>query len=311
MPSLLVLYNGSKVETRRFPGRLRGLAWDHDGSSLTLVGNTGKALKIQDSNDGVSLDTGTTHNLRSVSIGPIDNTALVVGNTGTIIAIKADGSSAKINPPTFENLRAVRWNADGTSALITGNNGTLLKYTTEHGIETISGGRANLRGISWRKDTHEALITSNCFAEEFIPSPNLFVFDGKVNSLKPVNEGRSDIIGVDWNPEGSFAVVVGYDVVWHNGFIGRFDASGVSPVEFQDTQVYPTAVRWDPTGRVTAIATCIAQLKSGQGRVTLWNGETFREIYRNEDYFFSNIAWSPVGFKLAAIASSEARTFDS
>jgi len=310
LPSLLVLYDGDRVETRKFPGRLRGLAWDHDGSSLTLAGNGGRALKIQDGNDGVRLDTGTTHNLRSVSVDPIDNTAFVVGNAGTIIAINADGSSTKMDPPTSENLRAVRWNADGTTALIAGNNGTLFKYT-EHGLETINGGRANLRGISWRKKTEEALITSNCFAEEFIPSPNLFLFDGRKNSLKPVSEGRSDLIGVDWNPNVGVAIVVGYDVVWHNGFIGRFDASGLSPVEFQGAQVYPTSVRWDPSGRAAAIATCIARLQSGQGRVILWNGETFREIYRNEDFFFSNIAWSPVGFKLAAIASSEARTFDS
>ena len=309
MPSLLVLYDGDRVETRKFPDRLRGLAWDHDGSSLTLAGNGGRVLKIQDGNDEVSLDTGTTHNLRSVSVDPIDNTALV-GNAGTIIAIKADGGSTKMDPPTFGNLRAVRWNAYGTTALIAGNNGTLLKYT-EHGLETISSGRANLRGISWRKNTEEALITSNCFAEEFIPSPNLFLFDGREKSLKPVSEGRSDFIGIDWNPDGGFAVVVGYDVVWHNGFIGRFDASGLSPVEFQGAQVYPTSVSWDPSGRVAAIATCIARLQSGQGRVILWNGKTFREIYRNEDFFFSNIAWSPVGFKLAAIASSEARTFDS
>lgn len=305
-----MLYDGHKIETRKFSGRLRGLAWDRTGTTLTLVGNAGRMFKIQDGNTDVSLDTHTTHDLRSVAVNPIDNTALVVGNAGTVIAIKANGILSKNNPPTSENLRAVRWNPDGSVALITGNKGVLIKYT-EHGLEAVNGGRANLRGISWRKSTQEALITSNCFAEEFIPSPNLFLFDAGKNSLKVVGEGRSDLIGVDWNPKGSFAVVVGYDVVWHSGFIGRFDASGLSPVEFQNAQVYPTAVRWDPEGTVAAIATSIAQLNSGQGRVILWNGEAFREIYRSEDFFFSNIAWSPVGFKLAGIASTEARTFDS
>jgi len=310
LPSILVLYDGHTVETRKFPRRFRGLAWDQNGSSLTLVGNRGRLLKIQDGDRGVSPDAGITHNLRSVSINPIDNTALVVGNAGTIITIKANGSLTKMSSPTFENLRAVRWNANGTMALIAGNNGTLIKYT-ERGLETVNGGGANLRGISWRKNTDQALITSNCFAEEFIPSPNLFLFDARTNALKPLSEGRSDLIGVDWNPDGNLAVVVGYDVVWHNGFIGRFDASGLSPFEFQDSQVYPIAVSWNTTGRVAAIATSIAQLRSGEGRVILWNGEAFQEIYRNESFFFSNIAWSPVGFKLAAIASTEARTFDS
>jgi len=266
-------------------------------------------LKIQ-GGDAASLDTGTTHNLRSVSTNPIDNATLAVGNAGTVVVVKANGTLADTDSLTDENLRAVRWNPEGSMALIAGNNGVLVKYT-EEGLEAIGGGRANLRGIAWRRNTQEALVTSNCFAEEFIPSPNLFLFDARTNALKPVSEGRSDLIGVDWNPDGGFAVVVGYDVVWHNGFVGRFDASGLSPVEFQNAQVYPTAVGWEPRGRVAAIATGIAQPHSGQGRVSLWDREGFREIYRSEDFFFSSVAWSPVGFKLAAIASTEARTFDS
>jgi len=43
----------------------------------------------------------------------------------------------------------------------------------------------------------------------------------------------------------------------------------------------------------------------------LWNGDALQEIYRNEHFFFSAVAWSPVGFKLAAVASTAARTFDS
>jgi len=304
-----VTYEGDEVNTRTFRGRLRGLAWDQLGSSLTLVGNAGRVLKIRDGHS-ISLDSGTTHNLRSVSINPINNTALVVGNAGTVIAINPNNVSTKINSSTFENLRAVRWNENGTMALIAGNNGTLIKYTA-HSLEAVNDGRANLRGISWRKNTPQALATSNCFAEEFIPSPNLFLFDANENMLNPVNQGRSDLIGVDWNPDGNFAVVVGYDVVWHNGFIGRYDEAGLSPVEFENSHVYPTAVSWDPTGRVAAIATAAPEPHSSQGRIMLWDGEVLREIYRSEDFFFSNVAWSPVGFKLAAVASTEGRTFDS
>jgi len=267
-------------------------------------------LKLLDDNQSIRVDTGTSHSLRSVSVNPIDNSALAVGNGGTVIVIRANGNRDKIDSPTFENLRVVRWNADGTMALIGGNNGCFFKYTKQ-GLEAIDGGRANLRGISWRQNTPEALITSNCFAEEFIPSPNLFLFDEKKNALKPVGEGRTDLIGVDWNPDGNFAVVVGYDVIWHNGFVGRFDNSSVRTLGFRGAQVYPVAVRWDPTGRLAAIATSIAQLHSGEGRLILWDGENFREIYRNEDFFFSNVAWSPVGSKLAALASTDARTFDS
>ena len=226
-------YEGDEVNTRTFRGRLRGLAWDQLGSSLTLVGNAGRVLKIRDG-ESISLDSGTTHSLRSVSINPINNTALVVGNGGTVIAINPNNIAIKIDSSTFENLRGVRWNEDGTIALIPGNNGTLLKYTA-HDLEAVNVGRANLRGISWRKNTPQALVTSNCFAEEFIPSPNLFLFDANENMANPVSEGQSDLIGVDWNAGGSFAVVVGYD------------ESSLSPMDFENSHVYPTAVSWDPT----------------------------------------------------------------
>ena len=265
-------------------------------------------IRIEGDKD-VEFDAPIKHNLRAVSVNPTDNTVLVVGNAGTIITIMADGSFSKLSAPTFENLRVVRWNAEGTAALVAGNNGVLIKYT-EDKVDMVDDGRANLRGISWRKNSDDALITSNCFAEEFIPSPNLFAFNARDNLLKPLSEGRADLIGVDWNPAGESAVVVGYDVVWHNGFMGRFDGTHLSPIRFENERVYPVAVRWEPMGRVAAIATSIAQLHSGQGRIILWNGETFREIYRSEEFFFSHIAWAPVGFKFAAIASTEARTFD-
>jgi WD40 repeat protein len=244
-----------------------------------------------------------------VSINPIDDTTLVVGNRGTVIAIDPNNVVTKINSSTCENLRVVRWNQNGTEALIVGNNGTLIKYAAR-GSEAVDACRANLRGISWRKNTPLALVTSNCFAEEFMPSPNLFLFNANQNMLNPVSEGRSDLIGVDWNPDGSFAVVVGYDVVWHNGVIGRFDDSGLSPIDFENSHVYPTAVSWDPTG-VAAIATAFPEPRSSQGKIMLWDGQVLREIYRSEDSFFSNVAWSPAGFKLAAVASTETRTFDS
>jgi len=309
LPSILVRYDGHKITTRMFPGRLRGLAWDREGSSLMLAGNRGRVIKLQDDRKDTTIETRTTANLRSVSVNPIDNRALVAGNAGTLIQIK-NGIATTLSSSTFENLRAVRWNADGSQALIAGNNGTLINYT-EKGLEVIEGGRANLRGVSWRRTSQEALVTSNCFAGEFIPSPDLFLFDAEKNTLTPMSEGRLDLIGVDWKPDGSLAVVVGYDVVWHTGFIGRLEAASLSAVPFQNAQVYPTAASWDPTGRTAAIATCITQLHSGEGRIMLWNGDALQEIYRNEHFFFSAVAWSPVGFKLAAVASTAARTFDS
>jgi hypothetical protein len=85
----------------------------------------------------------------------------------------------------------------------------------------------------------------------------------------------------------------------------------VSPIKFENERVYPVAVRWCPTRLEAAIATSAVQPQSGEGRLILWNGESFTEIFRNHEFYFSQVAWAPAGYRLAAIASTEARTFDS
>ncbi len=255
------------------------------------------------------LNTDTKYNLRAVSVNPVDNSALIVGNAGTVLLLHDDGNFIKLSTSTGENLRAAAWNPKGNLALIAGNNGALMKYYESH-IEAVDNGRANLRDISWRHASDQALVSSNCFAEEFIPSPNLFVYETKSDTVRSVNEGRSDLIGVDWRPDDAYALVVGYDVVWHNGLIAKFDENTLVPIKFENKRVYPVAVRWDPTGKVAAIATATTQVGTGNGQLSLWDGESFKQLYNSNEFFFSRVSWAAHGFKLAAIASTYTRTFN-
>lgn len=305
-----MLYDGEKVETRRYEGRLRAVAWDRNSSYLIAVGNAGRILKIR-GEEVTPLGAVSRHGLRAISVNPVDATMLIVGNSGTVILLDEDLRLTKLRSPSFENLRAIDWNSSGTTALIAGNRGILMKCVDGR-IDLIDDGMANLRGISWRSSLDEALVTSNCFAEEFIPSPNLFSYDAKRNTLQSVSEGgRSDLIGVDWKPNGESALVVGYDVVWHNGFIGQYDGTTLSSIKFENKRVYPVAVRWDPSGTVAAIATATAQVGAGGGQISLWNGKEMRRIYSSNEFFFSHLTWAPAGYKLIGVAATEARAFDS
>jgi len=144
----------------------------------------------------------------------------------------------KIEVPTFENLRTVSWNARDTTALIGGNSGVLLKYANSS-VSSLGDGRANLRRIAWHPHDNCALITSNCFAEQFLPSPNLFLYDSDKEQLRGVNESQADFVGVDWEPNGESALVAGYDVVWHTGFIGQFIGTELRPLQFENKQFTP------------------------------------------------------------------------
>lgn len=307
MPSKLVYCHADgTIRTRRLPGHLRSLAWDAEYGHITLVGNDGQIIRIE-GEEMRRIECATRQNLRAISLNPLDGTALIVGNTGTIL-LWDQRKFSRINSSTPKNLRAAAWNANGTMALIAGNQGTLLKYS-DGTVESLGDCRANLRLVSWRPMTDEALITPNCFAEEFVPSPNLFTYDAKTDKVISVNQGRVDLIGVDWQPSAKNALVMGYDVVWHNGFIGNFDGKILLPIEFENRRVYPVTVSWDGFGRIAANATATTQPGMGQGSICLWDGKIFKPIYNDAEFFFSAAAWNQKDGVLVALASTTTRTF--
>lgn len=308
MPSILVHYRNEKIQTQRLPGIFRGLDWDRRGQSVILVGDAGRIVKVQGEKI-LALKSGTRQNLRAVSVNQSNGTALIVGNQGTIMLFDEGDNPTMVSHSRGENLRAAAWNPKGNTALIAGNRGTLLKYS-ELRVEAVDGGRANLRRTAWRPNHSQALVASNCFADEFIPSPNLFVFDARRSILNSLNEGRADLIGVDWNNNGKNALVVGYDVIWHNGYIGAFDGTNVSPIEFENKRVYPVAVSYNPVGNVAAIATATAQPGMGEGALYLLDRRVLKSIFTNNEFFFSSVAWNGEGTEIVALASSATRTFN-
>jgi len=308
LPSILLNYVDERLQTRRIPGIYRSFAWDRSEESLILAGDRGRILKFQGER-AASIASGTDQNLRKISVNPSAGTLLIAGNAGCLLQLDENVTVSKVNVPTAANLRASDWNYDGTIALIAGNGGALLEYTDQK-IRVVDGGRANLRHIAWRPKTNLALVTSNCFAEEFMPSPNLFSYDAETQTLRSSNEGRADLIGADWKLDGTLALVVGYDVIWHNGLIATFDGGEMKSLEFNNKRVYPVAASWNPTGEIAAIATATAQSGIGEGSVSLWNGKSFRPIFRNYEFFFSEVAWNRKGTELVALGSTATRTFN-
>lgn len=307
MASKLLYYEGEKTTTMTLQGHLRGLAWDRQDRFPVIVGNGGRVLKVL-GDRSVLLESGTRHNLRAVAVNPVNGTALIVGNAGMVLLLERERFT-KVPVPTFENLRAAAWNKDGTTALLAGNNGTLLKFSQGEAV-LVDAGRANLRDVSWRQKSGKALIASNCFAEEFIPSPNLFNYEAETGIVKPVNEGRADLIGVGWKSSGESALVVGYDVVWHNGFIGNFNGTTLEPVSFENKHVYPAAVAFKPSDDLAAVVTATAQVGMARGTIFLWDGKSLNPIFSDAEFFFSDVAWDWKGSRFAALASTETRTFN-
>src|SRR5208337_3018877 len=303
MSTIVVLYENREVHTIPLKGRFRGIAWDPKGDFATLVGDNGKTLRIFSDQTVRELDSGTASNLRSVSANPNDGALLIVGNSGTLFYL--GDSKVSIQVPTFENLRTVSWNAKGTIALVGGNAGALLKYA-DLSVRSIGDQKANLRRIAWQPHYDRALITSNCFAEQFLPSANLFLYDSDQDHVQEVNRSQADLIGVDWEPNGEFALVAGYDIVWHTGIIAQFNGTKLIPLEFENKQVYPVGVAF---GESAAVCTAVAQSGNGTGSVSLWKDGKLSMIFESDQYYFSTVAWSKHGI-LMALGSPANRTFN-
>ena len=308
MPSILLRYSNERVHTTNIHGIFRSFGWSTVDAGLILVGDGGRIVKFEGGRF-VEIMSGTRQNLRGISVNRTNGAILVVGNAGTVVQLDARASVPRATRLGTQNLRAASWNPDGTLALIAGNEGTLSTFSQEI-TRSVEGGRANFRHIAWRPNTNHALVTSNCFAEEFIPSSNLFSYDKETGTLSSLNEGRADLIGVDWKPDGTAAIVVGYDVIWHNGVVAIYDDRRLSPVEFSDKRIYPVAVSWNPTKDVAAIVTATAQLGAGEGIVYLWNENELRTLFTSKQFFFSAVAWNKEGTELVALGSSATRTFN-
>ena len=301
--TIVLLYENREVQTIPLKGRFRGIAWDPKGEFATLVGDNGTMLKVFTDRTVRELDSGVTSNLRSVSANPNDGALLIAGNSGTVLYLGERKMSIQV--PTFENLRAVSWNAQGSIALIGGNSGTLLKYA-DSSARSLGNQRANLRRIAWHPRDDRALITSNCFADEFLPSANLFLYDSDKDQVQEANKSQADLIGVDWQQNGECAVVVGYDIVWHTGIIATFNGTELTPFEFENKQIYPVAVA---VGESVAVCTAVTQPGIGTGSVRLLENEKLRTIYESDQYYFSTLAWNNHG-SLMALGSPANRTFN-
>ncbi len=288
---------------------IRWASWDRNGDTCLLVGDRGTVAVLNDE-QLEQVSSPTLENLRGSSQNPRKDQALIVGNKGTVLLLeKGDVSSIRVG--TEANLRRVSWSSDGKLALIVGNDGTALSWDGTSIVE-VGGASNNLRAISWNPKGEYALVSGNYFAQAMFPSPTLYRYNKEASALQALKTtDMTDLIGLDWNPDGQHALAVGYEVVWQESRVFRWMNDELKLLSLQEPGLFPTAVAWHPTENLALIGTGSPHSTgSGEGAVLEYARHSFKRIFSSE-YRNSCIAWQPGRESALIVGTRSGRTFTS
>ncbi len=286
--------------------RIRWLAWRRDGESALAVGNRG-LLMFFDGEKFERLDSPTGENLRCASYNHA-NTALIVGNHGTIIEFKG-GTFTREEVDTRSNLRRVAWSPNGQLALVTGNDGTAIVWDSRR-MQELGGALNNLRSVSWHPKGTDALVSGNYFGTSMVPCPNLYLYELGAKELKPLKTiEKVDLVGVEWKPDGTYALAVGYEIVWQEPRVLRWTGSEAETVPVAEPGVYPTQVAWDPRKKQALIGTGSPFPQGrGEGAILGYEEGRVRKLY-SSPYRVTCISFHPREDFAVIIGQANARTF--
>jgi len=285
---------------------IRWIAWRRDGRSALAVGNRGLVLGF-DGQKFRKFNSPTRENLRCASYNPM-NEAMIVGNRGAVLLFK-NGNLEVVGVGTEANLRRVAWSPDGSTALLVGNDGAALGWKVGK-TQELAGALNNLRSVSWHHQGRNALVSGNYFGTSMVPCPTLYGYEEGAKELKPlITIEKTDIIGVEWNPDGSYALAVGYEVVWHEPCVFRWTNGELENIPVTDPSLYPTLVAWDPRNNRALIGTGSPFPRSrGQGAILNFEEGHIRKLY-SCPHRITRMAWHPKGDVAIIIGNTNARTF--
>lgn len=286
--------------------QIRWIAWSRDGGSALAVGQRGLVLRF-DGEKFEKLESPAQENLRCASYNPAGE-ALLVGNRGTVLQF-SHGSFVLGAVGMEANLRRVAWSPDGSTALLLGNNGTALTWQTGT-TQELAGALNNLRSVSWDPQGNHALVSGNYFGTLMVPCPTLYEYQRGAKELKSLKTSeKTDIIGVEWKPDGSYALGVGYEVVWQEPRIFRWTNNELETIPVPERVFYPTIVGWHPRAN-RALIGAGSPFPTGRGGEAVLEFEEgkIRRLYSGP-HRITCIAWHPRGDLAIIVGNINARTF--
>lgn len=266
------LLAGNRGEAWRFDGRafaplqpgtkhnLRGIAWSPDGASALLAGNRG-ALLLFDGDRFHELPPATTENLRRAAWSPDGASALVIGNSGCVL--RFDATLRQLSPVPGDRahtLRSIAWRPDGAYALIGAYASRFAGYPRPHMLFRCDGRYTQAMlatddeddavAIAWQPGAspHRALVLDVAQGDGRAGgSPprahnKIIEYDGAGFATRTGGLPREALLGADWHPDGTYALLCG-----ERGALLRYDGTRIDAIASgtSDNLIGPF---WHPDG---------------------------------------------------------------
>jgi len=146
--------------------------------------------------------------------------------------------------------------------------------------------------------------------QSMVPCPTLYSYEPVSERMRPLKTtDKIDILGIEWRPDGEYALAVGYEVVWHEPRLLRWANNELEEIRFLESGLYPTTIAWAPQDNLALIGTGSPNPPGrDEGRV-LGNREgTIRRLYSGA-YRITCIAWNPRENYAVIVGQKAARTF--
>jgi WD40 repeat protein/predicted ArsR family transcriptional regulator len=247
---LIARYDGESVELLSdIQIEPKQIAWNPDGSEALIVGYGGV---YSFKNAFLPLKLGSDLDYGSVEWDPTGTYALIGGHTGNedtgygASLLRYDGSVLEdithlMDDNSNVSISHISWNPKYDFALIYKDDGKLYDYWEDE--VTLITEMDDIFDIAWKPDGSEVLFLHDDLS--------LASWDGRktssINVLATGKGGSNWSSGVlSWKPDGSFALIVGYDADHNRCRMYKNDGTMKSIEELTDKQVNDVA--WHPSG---------------------------------------------------------------
>jgi WD40 repeat protein len=304
--------SGQKLQSLPVTGGVYDVCWNHDGTRLAMTSLYRQTLEIWDVTRQKQLRVFAGHSsyVRNCSWSPDDRWVVSSGADGTVRVWDVEPEKPR---PDFDGhrdtVRELAWSPDGLQFATASDDGTVRIWDvrSKNELSVFDRHESPVQGVDWNP-LDDRLISCDRNGKVLVWEWNGQNDTEVIKEISPA-DGTNSAADVAWSPDGTKIAVA----------LQRSSGSGLhvyDAVSFEQLRSFAMrsslSVSWASAGKDNSLLAAV-----GLNEVKVWKfekGETFL-LYDDSDLamrgtFFTRVALSPRGSKVAFSGSSSRNVFD-